>query len=260
MPEGEQYKSPRQNKLMHEGSYSTTIMIHVKGRRLYVSGNPSRYNRLDNLFGLETLDKCVGVYNGILASLGLPVLTKCTKLGLMEHHQENGAIKLVPVVDGCVITTLHITTNMSVGPDSCIDTYIRAVSGLPYLHRKGRLHPDGKTADWLSNQGNARDLYASIYDKAYEMENGKGCTLRKVKRTFGEHSEEYQYYLSLYQYCKQNGVARCEQKLNSPYLKKHGLQFYGLSDYSHLNKIHSEFLNLDQKLRLYVIHSGYAIL
>jgi len=248
--EEEQLKAPRQNKLLHEGSYSTTIVVHVKGRRLYVSGNPSRYNRLDNLFGLDSLDKCVGVYNNILADLGLPPLTKCTRLGLIESVQQNGSIKLVPVVDGCVITTIHITTNVAVGAGSCVDTYIRAVSGLSYLNRRGRLHPDGKTADWLSKQGNAREIYPSIYDKAYEMENGKGCTLSLVKRRYGEHSEEYQYYHSVYQYCKEMGVARFEQKLNSPYLKKHNLQYYGLSDYSHLNQIHSEFLNIDQKLKV----------
>ena len=64
------------------------------------------------------------------------------------------------------------------------------------------------------------------------------------------HGFRYQYYHSVYQYCKEMGVARFEQKLNSPYLKKHNLQYYGLSDYSHLNQIHSEFLNIDQKLKV----------
>jgi hypothetical protein len=249
-PEGDQYKTPRQNKLMHEGSYSTTILVHVRGRRVYMSGNPSRYNRLDNLFGLDTIDKCLAVYNGILDSLGLPSFTKCKNLGFIELQQHNGSVKMQPVVDGCVITTLHITTNIAVGGGTCIDTYIRAVSGLSYLNRRGRLHPDGKTADWLSKQGNARELYPSIYDKAYEMENGKGCTLSLVKRRYGEHSEEYQYYFALFQYCKAAGVARFEQKLNSPYLKKHNLQYYGLSDYSILPKIHGEFLILDEKLKV----------
>lgn len=248
--EHEQMKSPRQNKVIHEGSYSTSIIVQVKGRRVYVSGNPSRFNRLDNLFGLPTVDACVSVYNGILESLGLPPLTKCKTMGFREVVQESGEIKMVPVVDGFVITTIHITTNMAVGGGGLIDTYIKAVSGLSYLRRRGRLHPDGKTADWLSNKGNAREIYPSIYDKAYEMENGKGCTLSLVKRRYGEHSEEYKYYSALHDYCKQNGVARFEQKLNSPYLKKHHLQYYGKSDYSILNEIHGEFLQLDEKLRV----------
>jgi hypothetical protein len=249
-PEQDRYKTPRQSRFTHEGSYSTSIQVHVKGRRICMSGNPSRFGRLDNLFGFDTLEQCFAVYNGILAELGLPPFTRCTKVGLIEAYQANGAVKLIPVVDGAVITTLHITTNIAVGGGNCIDTYIKAVSGLSYLRRRGRLHPDGKTADWLSLQGNARELYPSIYDKAYEMENGKGCTLAKVKRQYGEHSEEYRYYAMLHQYCKQAGVARFEQKLNSPYLKKHNLQYYGLSDYSHLNQIHGEFLQLDEKLKV----------
>lgn len=248
--EEDQLKTPRQNRHTHEGSYSTSIQIHVKGRRIYVSGNPSRFNRLDNLFGLETVDKCIQVYNSIFNELGLPNLTPCKKMGLMEVKQESGAIKFVPVVDGCVVTTLHITSNIAVGSGNCIDTYIKAVSGLSYLNRRGRLHPDGKTADWLSKKGNAREMYPSIYDKAYEMENGKGCTLSLVKKRFGENSAEYKYYLDLHKYCKESGVARFEQKLNSPYLKKHNLQFYGLADYSILNQIHDEFLNLDEKLQV----------
>lgn len=248
--ESHQFKTPQQNKLLHEGSYSTSIIIHVKGRRIYISGNPSRYNRLDNLFGLPTLDACVNVYNGILSGLGLPPLTKCKTLGLLETQLESGATKLTPVVDGFVITTMHITTNVSVGKGNCIDTYIKAVSGLSYLRRRGRLHPDGKTADWLSLNGRAREIYPSIYDKAYEMERGKGCTLTLVKRRYGEHSDEYKYYAALHEYCKENGTARFEQKLNSPYLKKHNLQHYGLSDYSYLNKIHGEFLAIDEKLKV----------
>ncbi|MBV5769920.1 hypothetical protein KUU62_32920, partial [Pseudomonas aeruginosa] len=38
-----------------EGSYSTKFRIQVAGRRVYVDGNASRVNRLDNLYGLTTL-------------------------------------------------------------------------------------------------------------------------------------------------------------------------------------------------------------
>ncbi|EKG45573.1 fumarate reductase iron-sulfur domain protein, partial [Vibrio cholerae HC-55A1] len=30
-------------------------------------GNPSRWQRMDNLFGLTTLDECVEIYNHVLA-------------------------------------------------------------------------------------------------------------------------------------------------------------------------------------------------
>jgi hypothetical protein len=244
---GEQYKSPRQSRFSHEGSYSTSIQIHVNGRRIHISGNPSRYNRIDNLFGLETLAQCVSVYNGILESLGLPKLSPCTWVGNIERTTESGAIKLEQVANGFVITRTHITKNMAVGAGNCVDAYLKALSSQPYRNSRGRLHADGKTVDWLSKQGNARFLYPSVYDKAHEIALH---SLARVKRKFGEDSPEYQYLLSVQQYCEQAGVARFELKLNSPFIKKHKLQYYGLSDYSILTQIFNQFLNVDEKLKV----------
>lgn len=238
---------PRQNRVHHEGSYSTSITVHVKGNRLEMSGNPSRFNRLDNLFGFTTLDQCFAVYNSILASLGLPLFTKCTRLGFIEVEKPNGSIRLAPIVDGAILTCIHITTNMAVG-QGCVETYIKALASQSYIRRRGRLHPDGKTCDWLSLMGNARELYPSVYDKAHEITKH---SLPNVKRKFGENSDEYRYLTDLVTYCKQQGVTRHEQKLNSPYLKKHNLCFYGLGDLmTHLTDLHNDFLNLDKKLQV----------
>lgn len=239
--------APRQKRREHEGSYSTKITVHVKGRRIHVSGNPSRFNRLDNLFGLQTLEQCVNVYNGILESLGLPPFTKCVNHGFIESIHEDGSIHLEPVMAGCHITTLHITSNQAVGSGNSIDTYIRAISMLPWRNRKGRLHADGKTADWVSNLGNAREIYASVYDKAHEI---MMRSLPKVKRKFGEDSPEYQYLFQLHQYCASAGVARFELKLNSPFLKKNYLNYFGISDFTKLDQLFEQFLNLDQKMRV----------
>ncbi|MCR8217077.1 hypothetical protein NS911_29140, partial [Pseudomonas aeruginosa] len=60
-----------------EGSYSTKFRIQVAGRRVYVDGNASRVNRLDNLYGLTTLADNMAVINSILTApeIGLPPLT-----------------------------------------------------------------------------------------------------------------------------------------------------------------------------------------
>lgn len=237
----------RQNKIHHDGSFDTSIQIHVKGRRLVVSGNPSRYNRLDNLFGFSSLDHCFAIYNHVLQSYGLPNLTKCTSIGFTEVHKDDGSIKLIPVVNGAIITALHITTNMAVGPGNCVDTYIKSLSMLPYRRSRGRLHADGKTTDWLSIQGHAREIYPSVYDKAHELALH---SLPNFKRRFGEDSPEYQYLLSIIDYCKASGVTRHEQKFKSGFLNKHNLQYYGLSDLTPLYQLHDEFLNLDKKLKV----------
>ena len=63
----------KQPTIEHGGSYSTSVHIRISGNRITVSGNPSRINRLDNLFGFSLIDQCVAVYNEILKQYGLPI-------------------------------------------------------------------------------------------------------------------------------------------------------------------------------------------
>ena len=105
----------RQSRVKLEGSYSTSITVHVQSNRIVMEGNPSRFNRIDNLFGFETLEQCFTVYNSILTSLGLPNFIKCTFMGFEERITSTGSYKLVPKTNGAVITRLDLTTNMAVG-------------------------------------------------------------------------------------------------------------------------------------------------
>ncbi len=179
----------KQSKLSHEGSYSTAIQVRVSGRRVYMSGNPSRFGRLDNLFGFPALEQCISVYNGILRDLGLPEFTKCVLQGFINKKKPSGAIKLVPIVNGLVITELHCTTNLAVGRGH-VGTYLKALSMLPYRYSEPRLHTNGKTVDWLSKQGNSRELYPKVYDKAHEF---RLRSLTLTKRRYGLDSDEYRY-------------------------------------------------------------------
>lgn len=58
--------------LQFEGSYDSRLMVRCDGRRVEVSGNPSRFGRRDNVFGRTSVDECLDLYNGVLAHLGLP--------------------------------------------------------------------------------------------------------------------------------------------------------------------------------------------
>lgn len=236
----------RQRSLQHEGSFSTSINIKVSGRRVTVTGNPSRFNRLDNLFGYRTIDACFAVYNVILSSLGLPPFTRCEHKGFIEVERENGAVSLQPVMHGAHITELHITSNIAVGEGNT-DAYLKAIASQPYRNSVPHLFPNGKTVEWKSKLGNARLMYPSYYEKLNEIELK---TIPKVKRMYGEESDEYQYILDLCKYLKENGVIRCEQKLKSTFLNKNNLQYWGISDFSQLKPIHDEFINLDKKLKV----------
>ncbi|HBK9175007.1 TPA: Replication-associated protein G2P, partial [Escherichia coli] len=110
--------SLNQPVFQHKGSFCDQVSISIKGSILKMSGNPSRWNRLDNLFGHTSVDACVQVYNRILNDLGLPEFTKCTKLW---QRQASETEKAGTVTDGACIREIHITSNRTVGADNVDD-------------------------------------------------------------------------------------------------------------------------------------------
>lgn len=227
----------------HEGSYSTSLAVRVSGNRLYVSGNPSRFDRLDNLFGFTSLDDCFSVLNRVLVSLGLPAFSKCTRTWFLQA-EEGG--KHSRCTDGVVITRLDVTSNKAVGQGN-ESAYLRALAGLSYRHSVPRLHTNGCTVDWLSKRGKASLIYPTAYDKAHEI----GLhSLPQIKRLFGRESAEFKYLSDVQDYCRLHGVVRMEQKFKSEMLRRESLNYWGLSDFSAFAPLHLEFLNLDRKLQV----------
>jgi len=227
----------------HEGSFSTTLQIRISGNRLTVSGNPSRINRIDNLFGFKTLDHCIEVYNSVLSGYGLPFFSKAT----FVNHVADASSKIRTITDGAIITEIHVTTNKCVG-QGAEDDYIKALSTQPYRNSIPRLHTNGKTCDWLSKTGRGgRLIYPSVYNKAFEL---RLHALPKIARKFGEDSEEYKYLLTVIEYCEKFGVVRFEQKIKSELLRREKLNIYGRADLDKLIFIHEEFLNIDKKIQV----------
>jgi hypothetical protein len=240
---GEQQEGIRIPAFKHEGSFCDSVIIKINGSVLTMSGNPSRWGRTENLFGLPTVEACVNCFNSILENLGLPAFTKCTQV---FYGQSEDGTKVKKFSDGAIIKELHITENRAVGRNN-VEHYLSGLSTLNYRNSVARLHTNGETVDWLSKLGNANLIYPSVYNKAYELELH---SLNKIKNKFGEQSSEYKHLLKVIDFCKQNGVARFEQKLKSRYLQKENLNFYGLSDYSRLKKLSDEFINIDEKLKV----------
>lgn len=236
----------RQPTIVHEGSYSTTVHIRVAGNRVTVSGNPSRINRIDNLFGFQSLDQCVAVFNRILLTLGLPPFTKCTQV---FHRQSADGKRAESYSDGAIITELHITSNRAVGQGATND-YIKALSTQRYHNSIPRLHTNGQTADWLSQKGKASLIYPSVYCKAYEL---RLHSLPKIARKYGIGSAEYNELVRVIEYCEHHGVVRFEQKLKAAFLRRSHCRFYGLFDPAQLRPLHAEFLALDQRLQVTVM-------
>jgi hypothetical protein len=223
-----------------EGSYCTTFRIHVCGRRITVDGNPSRINRLDNVFGIDSLDGCFRVINALLAEYGLPPLTRCTSV---QRLQDGSSI-----ANGAVLQRLDLTSNFYVGQGN-ERAYMRAISSQRYRNSIAYLYPDGNTCVWTPKGGEkaGRLVYPGNYAKAAELD---AHLLPKVKRTFGEESDEYRYVRDLRDWCASVGMVRSEIKCRSEFLKREGLSFWGLFDESKLVEIHKGFLMVGNRLEV----------
>lgn len=238
--------STRQPRFKHEASHSTSVTIHVQGRKVRVEGNPSRIGRLDNLFGFQSIEQCLSVYNSLLREYGLPAFTRCTRLDLRQGT--SGAKSGDRIADGAKIERIDLTTNLSMGEGNVL-AYLRGVSSQRIGHSIGFLYPNGRTVSWTpkGNGQGGRLQYRKAYDKAFEMDQN---LIPKIKRLYGEKSPELAYVMRVRNYCIQFGVVRLEQELKSEYLQREGLCYWGLFDEGRLAQLHSEFLKIDERLKV----------
>src|SRR5690606_2414202 len=161
--------STRQPRFKHEASYSTSVTIHVQGRKVRVEGNPSRVGRLDNLFGFTTVDQCIAVYNALLREYGLPAFTRCTRVDVRQGQSGSKAGDVL--ADGAKIERIDLTTNVSVGDGNTL-AYLRGISSQRIGHSIGFLYPNGRTVTWTpkGNGKGGRLQYRKAYVKAFEFD------------------------------------------------------------------------------------------
>jgi len=212
------------SSLSHEASFKSSLQIRCTGHSVTVDGNPSRFNRSDNLFGFTTIEQCVQVYNQVLAGYGLPPFTPCTTV-FHSQSPENERSRLI--TDGAIIQHLDWTRNHMVGQGR-EHSYLRALSSLtigrglePYLYS------NGATVEWKSSRSRLKGKGSGYrYDKVY-IKAGDLKSYRK-DRLKNASAEEVIYYDQLIEYCQDVGIVREEQSKKSPFLKKHNLAYYGL--------------------------------
>ncbi|EGI15957.1 conserved hypothetical protein [Escherichia coli M605] len=227
----------------HEGSFSDVVSVRIRDSVLTMEGNPSRWGKLDNVFGCTSIDECFVVFNGILCSLGLPSFSKGTRFKLRQMPDKSVCGH---IWNGAIIKETHINSNYSVGYNN-EKSFIRGVSTLPYRNSLPRLHTNGMACDWLSKLGNANLIYPTVYCKAHEL---LIHTLKKIKSKFGEDSNEFRYVQQLHEFLVLNGVVRFEQKLKSRYLQKYDLCYWGYSEFDILEDLQREFISIVNKLSL----------
>ena len=230
---------PSVNQKIIEGSFSTKLTIRCDGQRVRVEGNPSRWQRMDNLFGLTTLDECVAVYNSILEKHGLPPFTKNTRI---YQRQTPDGKRARSIGNGAEITGIDWTTNHEVGKGN-EQSFIRGMSSMQIGRgRKPKLYPDGNTCNW--GEASTWNM-TKLYNKAIELQRH----LQKDERKKDIVQPERQLYINnLIQYCEKHGVVREEHSLRQSLLKRHNLQFYGAvteKDFTpHLKEIENAMNNI----------------
>lgn len=209
---------PSVSQKILEGSFSTKLTIRCDGKRVRVEGNPSRWQRMDNLFGLQTLDECVDIYNNVLQRYGLPSFTKNTKI---DYRQSHDGKKALLIGNGAEITGIDWTRNHSVGKGK-ESSFIRGISSMKIGRgRQPKLYPDGNTCNW--GEGSTW-MMTKLYNKAVEL---KRHLLKEKRKKTSVPTDRLNYIEKLIDYCENQGVVREEHSLRQALLKRHKLQFYG---------------------------------
>lgn len=196
-----------------EGSYSSKLEIRSDGQRVSVDGNPSRFHRRDNLFGLTKFDDCVAIYNHVLNELGLPGFTECKSINWYQGKDNTAASR---AADGAIMTRIDWTKNYSVGKGNeratlrGLSTQSMGRGKLPFLY------PNQNTLDWGKN---STYWYQKLYNKGHEIQ--RKLSKSKLK------PEEKAYLETLIQYCIELGILRHEKEFKRTFLYRKNLCFYG---------------------------------
>jgi len=189
--------------LQHRGSHDSSLQIRCDGRRVEVSGNPSKWGRFDNVFGHPTLADCLELYNGILRSLDLPEFSEEDRSYVLPFRfQKSDSV----APSGAVITRVDLCRNWSAGGASHARSVVAALSSVVRMGKCGWLSPDGNTVAWGIG---SRYVYSKYYLKGPELRKHPGS--------------DPEYNAQLADWCDSVGLVRQEVSLKSMLLKRNGL-------------------------------------
>ncbi len=174
----------------HQGSFDTSLRIRSDGHRVEVSGNPSRFNREDNLFGFTAMADCMQLYNELLASLGLPLFTK----GTADDVWDNAKTGHAQILEGCHFSRVDLAWNYETGSDRNADLALRALSACSRRGKAPKVEPSG-----MVHWGSADYARAKYYNKGREL---KAHGNKKAVKTL--------YRDNIREYCQHHGIVRFE--------------------------------------------------
>ena len=191
------------------GSHDTALQVRSHAGWVVVSGNPSRFCRADNLFGLD-LDDCMEVVNTELARLDLPGFTRGVPLDLKDEDVKLGRMQ---AWTGAAFARLDVTTNYTTGSDFLARLAVRAYARM--AKKRTRRHTFGdETAMWVTQRATVK-----AYRKGPDM---------------AVHCKQSPWI----EWATQQGIVRHELEARSKLLSDTGLRYWGNLTMSHLAALH----------------------
>lgn len=137
-----------------KGLYESSVQIRSDGETVEFSGNPSRFNRKNNIQGL-TLDQAKIEINLILESLNLPSFTSGKTIRIQNGERIN---------NGAKFTRIDITQNLKAGSARRRDIYLQWIQSQNYPKLRKTLIG---LNTYFGKETESRTF--RIYDKALEI-------------------------------------------------------------------------------------------
>lgn len=191
-----------------KGSFDSSCRVTSHGGWVRFSGNPARWNKPDNLFGME-LDSSMAVVNSIMDRCGLPNFTK----GLpMDQSARTGADLHAPAWTGAAFSELHLTRNYSAGSDMLARLAIRSYAARSAAYLRKGVHGD-ESVTWANTRRRVK-----AYRKGPEM---------------AVHAKSSPYV----EWATTGGIVRHEVELKRRLLSETGLRYWGNCDMGTLHNL-----------------------
>jgi hypothetical protein len=202
-----------------EGSWRSSLRVRCSAGRVEVSGNPSRWGRLEAVTGYGSLSECLSVYNRVLASVGLPPFDLGPVYSLRSDSDGSDHID-----HGAQIIRVDLTRNLVLGSREAALRYLDALEGERWRQRL----PLVRVADTTIRAGTrGKNAQLILYLKGDELLKHRDhwARVRDLQR-----ESAVQYLRDLAEWCDSIGLVRKEFRLYGQSLKRLGCRSIGAWD------------------------------
>jgi len=198
-----------------EGSFDSRCDVRSDGSVVEFSGNISRFNRRDNLFGYDW-PETVRRINSLLNLYSLPPFSA----GKLFRFADAGW-----TWTGARASRIDVTMNRTCFTEEGGQVVLKGLAAQHVGRQKGVLSPDGATVAYGTG---SKYVYGKVYSKYAEM-------LAHRRRRSGAHVDD-----EVIEFCRAHGVLREEFTLKSRFLTQRQCAYLGAIDQDYLTSIFLE--------------------